>query len=387
MSSPLRVLYVTDNPNLGASTRTLLDWIARQDSAGLKFCLALAQPGPLADWLAAHNVPFATLPMPWPDRRHPARYAAPALRIGALIRKWQIDVVHAEHNVYPFVAPVAKLLRRPVICHVHYIVERGFAEWVFQGRRAPDHVVWTSAAQMRECADAVDGIVASSRQSVIHLGIDVGGIVAARDRRDSVRQGWGADDQTVVLGAANAIRPRKRVEDFLHLVHQLAATGPTRVRGVIAGSAPAGDEAYEAEMKALHRRLGLDSSVSWLGNLEPVAPFLHAVDIFVSTSRHETFGMSVCEAMACGKPVAVYDAGSVGEVVGDAGLVVPTEDLNGLTAAVRRLVGDAALRHELGQRARERVATRFDPSVSLGQLSSLYRAVCRDRSKPGRQLS
>jgi glycosyltransferase involved in cell wall biosynthesis len=110
----------------------------------------------------------------------------------------------------------------------------------------------------------------------------------------------------------------------------------------------------------------------WLGNLDRVEPFYQAIDVFVSTSEYETFGNSVCEVMACSRPVGAYQSGSVQEVVGDAGLIIETGDLPALTAAVRDCVRRPDLRDQFGRCGRCRVADRFNPAHSLRQLQSLY---------------
>ena len=368
------MLYLTDNPNLGASARVLLDWIRAARATNVEFHFALAQRGPLSSWLAEHQVPFVQSDMPWLDKRGAVRFAWHALQLAATARRWGIDVVHAEHNVYPFAAPLARLIRRPIVCHVHYLVERGFAEWAFSGWRAPDHVLWTSHAQHAECRDAVAGVVPASRQSVSYLGVSLTTFGANSGARDALRRSWGVEPDTVVVGAANAIRPRKRVADFLQIVDALTSRH-RGVLGVLAGSAPPGDEDYERDMRQLSETCGLQGRLLWLGNLEPIEPFMHAIDVFVSTSEHETFGMSICEAMACGKPVAVYRAESAGEVVGTAGIVAETADLAALTGGVEQLVTSRSLRNTLGERARARVASTFDPTVSLREVAAVYRSL------------
>lgn len=376
---PLRVLYLTDNPNLGASSRTLLEWIGAQASARIEFFPVLEKPGRLSDWLAERRVPFVMSDMPWPDPRQPVKYLAAAARI--LFTAWRrgIDVIHAEHNVYPFAVPIARLLRCPIVCHVHYLVDRGYAEWALTGWRQPDHVLFTSRAQKAECRDSLAGLVDENRQSVIPLGVGVDTYGGDPTSRSAVRASWGVSDATLVIGAANAIRPRKRVGDFLHLVHAVTSARHDAI-GVLAGGVPPGDEVYHAEMRDLHGRLGLDGRLLWAGDLLSVEPFMHAIDVFVSSSEHETFGMSICEAMACGKPVVVYEAGSAGEVVGDAGVVVKTGDLAALTDAVTRLLDDRARAAELGGRARVRVADEFDPRASLRTLAALYRSLASRKS-------
>jgi glycosyltransferase involved in cell wall biosynthesis len=79
--------------------------------------------------------------------------------------------------------------------------------------------------------------------------------------------------------------------------------------------------------------------------------------------------------MACRCPVAAYRGGSVHEVVGDAGPVVETGDLAGLTTAVRDLVRDPALRASLGEKGRQRVADTFNPASTLPRLKQLYQTL------------
>jgi glycosyltransferase involved in cell wall biosynthesis len=76
--------------------------------------------------------------------------------------------------------------------------------------------------------------------------------------------------------------------------------------------------------------------------------------------------------MACCRPVAGYAGGSIPEVVGPTGRMVPVGDLDGLTAVVRELVGSPALRTDLGTQGRERVAAEFNPIRSLKFVRSLY---------------
>jgi glycosyltransferase involved in cell wall biosynthesis len=82
-----------------------------------------------------------------------------------------------------------------------------------------------------------------------------------------------------------------------------------------------------------------------------------AADLLVLPSRAETYGMVVTEALARGLPVLATDVGGVTEALGDGGLLVPAGDPAALGAALRRWLGDAALRERLRLAARERRAT------------------------------
>lgn len=264
------------------------------------------------------------------------------------------------------------LRRCPKLCHVRYKLTPGFARWAFGGNRAPDALLWTSHQQKADSASAIAGIVPEENQHVIRLGIDL-------DRSDEyisggreLRQKWGVTEDEILIGMPAPLRPRKRVEDFIELIQRLASQH-AKVVGLLAGGEIKGDEDYRIKIEQRIADSGLGRRLQWIGNLEPVEPFHHACDISVSTSEYETFGNSVCEAMACGKPVVGYAGGSVKEVVGDSGVIVANGDLDAMTRSVEQLLSNPDHRRALGDKARQRVATEFNPSDSFRNVVDIYR--------------
>jgi glycosyltransferase involved in cell wall biosynthesis len=78
----------------------------------------------------------------------------------------------------------------------------------------------------------------------------------------------------------------------------------------------------------------------------------------VFPSRYEGFGLPAVEAMACGVPVIASHAGSLAEVVQDAGIIVDPDDSDAIAAGTRRLMEDAPFRADLIARG-FRQASRF----------------------------
>lgn len=88
---------------------------------------------------------------------------------------------------------------------------------------------------------------------------------------------------------------------------------------------------------------------------------------FLSTSRNESFGMTVLEAMASGCPVVAPRVGGIPELVqhGVTGLLYTPGDVAEAAIAVRQLLQEAELRRQLAAQARLAVREKYDPTVVI----------------------
>ena len=95
-----------------------------------------------------------------------------------------------------------------------------------------------------------------------------------------------------------------------------------------------------------------------------VPSYLNGLDALVLPSRttpswKEQFGRILIEAMACEVPVIGSSSGEIPNVIGDAGLVFPEDDVAALRAHLIRLMADPALADDLGRRGRARVLAHY----------------------------
>lgn len=140
-----------------------------------------------------------------------------------------------------------------------------------------------------------------------------------------------------------------------------------------------GDGPLRQALEAETARCGLTDRVRFLGPLPDadVVAHLHACDVFVlpSVTHAETFGMVQLEAMICGKPVVCTNVRSGVPWVNrheETGLVVEPGDVEGLANALRRLLGDTALRSRMGVAGRERVLSTFSLEQMASRTAALY---------------
>jgi glycosyltransferase involved in cell wall biosynthesis len=143
-----------------------------------------------------------------------------------------------------------------------------------------------------------------------------------------------------------------------------------------------GDGPLRQALESDAARLGVADRVRFLGQLPDaeVVAHLHACDVFVlpSVTHAETFGMVQLEAMTCGKPVVSTNVRSGVPWVNrheETGIVVEPGDAEGLAAALRRLLNDAALRERMGAAGRARVLGDFTLEAMAASTAALYRDV------------
>lgn len=156
---------------------------------------------------------------------------------------------------------------------------------------------------------------------------------------------------------------------FAHLRHQCAQ--PPRLTLVGTGDA-------EPALMQLAADLGLGDSVTFRGFVarDAMPAVYRAADVFVLPSQNEGMSIALLEAMAAGLPVVVTETGGTAELVraGVNGYIVPWSDVPALTAALKDLVGDGALRRRLGAES-ERIVAQFSWPEIARQHVELFRQI------------
>ena len=97
-----------------------------------------------------------------------------------------------------------------------------------------------------------------------------------------------------------------------------------------------------------------------------------AADVFVLPTLLEGFGIPLAEAMAAGLPVVTTQGGAASEVVGDAGLVVPSGDSVALACALDCVLTDSNLAQRLRCAGRDRARAMFDERRTMDELEAVY---------------
>lgn len=138
-----------------------------------------------------------------------------------------------------------------------------------------------------------------------------------------------------------------------------------------------GEGKERVALESLASMYGLGSRIILPGIIEEPMDVLQQADIFVLSSRYEGFPNVLLEAMACGLSVIATDCPSgPREIVKDGcnGILVPSNDVDKLAHAMKKLMADLPLRQILGHRAGD-VPRRFNMETVLGVWEELIDSV------------
>lgn len=306
--------------------------------------------------------------LPVLSRQYGATKLLERLSFGAatlpLLLRGRYDLLHIQK---PFDLPLGALVRW---------LRGGQTRLVFgcHGRDFfPGDRLWTGAVDVTVSCSATNAAEIAAHYGltprVIYNGIDLDRFAPRPPDPALVARLTGGVVRPVLLCAGRLVRWK----GFEYAIEALARmrTQPAPVL-VIAGDGP-----YRAALARLAAARGVSERVVWLGAWPYVAmPDLYAAAaIVVGTSFvNETFGISLCEALASERPVVASDFGGFREVVrhGKTGLLTPPQDPDALARALDDLLADPVRQRVFGLAGRRDVAARFSWDAVVTRVLDAY---------------
>lgn len=284
------------------------------------------------------------------------------------IRDFQPDIVHAHYATsYGLIGRLSGF--RPYIVSVwgsdiydfphNSIINKKLIQ---RNLRYPDMVMSTSHVMKKEILKYVDREI-----EVTPFGVNLKLFLP----REVTRITAPAD---IVIGAIKPIE-KKYGTDILIRAFKKACTGnpDKNLKLLLVGSGT-----MLEECKTIVKDLELDDQVIFVGKVSPdkVPDYHNMIDIYcnISVLDSESFGVSVVEAMACGKPVIVTNVGGLPEVVthNETGLIIEKENADAAAAAIQQLMDDKPLAARLSKNAIQHVHEHYSWDNNIEHIVQLY---------------
>jgi glycosyltransferase involved in cell wall biosynthesis len=192
---------------------------------------------------------------------------------------------------------------------------------------------------------------------VIPNGIDTERFCSDLQAGQTIRNEWKIANDEKVIGLVARLDPMKDHHNFLNAAALLKRERED-VKFVCIGS---GEKNILQKLQGLAKELGLTDNLIWAGLREDMTAVYNALDILCSSSYGEGFSNVIGEAMACGVPCVVTDAGDSAWIVGNTGIVVPPKSpeklSEGLKVMLRRLEDKGS---DIKLEARKRIVSEFN---------------------------
>ncbi len=304
----------------------------------------------------------------WRDPEDRMMHYRPVLALAGELRRKYFDIVHIQT---PFVAHyagirLARLLAIPVVATYHTYFEEYLDYYV---PLRPKALLRTLARGLSASqGNGVDALIAPSHAMrdklmeygiatetrVIPTGIDLRQFSSGDGER--FRNMIGIEPARPALLFTGRVAHEKNIDFLLEVVARVRRELPD-ILLIVTGEGPA-----ESHLRNLAARLGISDNVIFVGYLDRKRGLLDcyaAADVFVFSSRTETQGLVLIEAMAMGLPVVAHALMGTRDVLRDGmgALVAADRDHEDFCAKVLHLLHDREAHREQRQRAREYAQT------------------------------
>lgn len=378
---PIKTLFVSPSLQAGGAEKHLVRVLNHLDRQRFDLTLALHRGGEIFEQDLAADVETVVLQ---PDR--PMSSFHRMLRSVAPLRRWieqhRPQVVCALQNHAAVAALQAcRQLRQPTLRPaVAVVVQNNLSQkFARQGWRPTSRLLQALMSRLYRRASSIvaasQGVAddveqrfpgAEARLEVIYnAGFDRGEVLPPSRPRP----------RGPLLVACGRLIEQKGFDLLIEAVSRLPAD--LRPHLWILGEGP-----LRSKLQRQAQRLGLNNRL-WLAGHQPdPRPYMSLADLFVLPSRWEGFGNVLVEAMACGTPVVASDCPSGPREIldhGQAGCLVPPEDVNGIAQAIAQLLHHPSTAQDLGCRGRQR-AEEFSTERAAQRYGDLIQRLSQENS-------
>ncbi|MBK8435490.1 MAG: glycosyltransferase [Austwickia sp.] len=377
-----RVVHVIAALAEGGAERQL-ELLVREQGPDVSV-IALYDGGPIAETLRRDGYDVRVLGMDG------TRKALAWPRLARVLREVAPEVVHVHLLAAQLWGiPAARLAGVPVVISS----EHSLNEAMIEGR---DHSPWlvrvyrllagmashTIAVSEATRANLEGWGVPAHKISVIDNGLNFSAMSYDPAGRERIRAELGIGPEVALVGAVGRLFGSKR---FDALIAALAPTLNSSRRLMIVGEGE-----LRESLTAAARDLGVADLVRFTGARGDMRELYSAMDVLVSPSRDETFGIAVVEARACGMPVIFATCpaitalrepveGSYKLPQGD-----PVEEAQAIRAQVDRALADLTSRSGARLSSPEPLVERYAMSGTASAIDRLYRRLLYQAGSPRR---
>jgi glycosyltransferase involved in cell wall biosynthesis len=313
-------------------------------------------------------------------------------KIRALIREYKPDIVCTHASKAGALGRIAAYNEKvPVIVHTfhghvfHSYFGKTKTELYKQVERylakKSDIIVAISEQQKKELTE-VYKICSPEKVKVVPLGFDLEKFRSnLEEKRAKFREQYRLDDEDVAICIVGRLAPIKNHYFFIQAIKYLKSNSNKKIKAFIVGDGEEREKLMQyclAQGLAYGTQTAIDVDIvftSWIKDVD----FVYAgCDIAALTSLNEGTPVSLIEAQASGIPVISTDVGGVRDILDYHETLFKSDDLNGFSNMLNRMVNDDSYRKFLSEKGGH-VFSKFHYTRLVSDMDEIYQEVLNQK--------
>jgi glycosyltransferase involved in cell wall biosynthesis len=293
-----------------------------------------------------------------------------SIRLADFVKQNSIDIVHAHvarDYIPASIACLAAKASKFVLTRHVLLPLKPFNKFALKNLAAAIGVSEAVGTDLKK-------VFPTSKINVIKNGLNVNAL--GPDEEERLRQEFREFHRipldAPVVGTLGELRELKGQRDFVLAANEVVKQHPD-AHFIVVGKDNSGDKSFRRELKRLVKVFGLDDRFLWLDWLDDTDSFNAAIDVFVSPSHSESFGLAMLEAMAHGKPVIATETAGARELFGKKADLVKVKEPLALAAAISEMLSNETERASVGSANRAAAADKFSLERMIDETEKLYK--------------
>lgn len=358
----ITVLLIILDDRIGGTPKRILNIAKFNKCANIKFLVVIPQDnGIFADILLNEGIEFLSFKMLrlrykldlWYFIKWLFNFPISIYKLIKIIINKKVDIVHA-FGLTQITGPIAaKICGKKLVWQINDMVTPFATPFLFIAKHLSDVIAVSSNNVHKHYFG--NNIKTITLYSAVDCNLFKNG------NRNNIRKEFKIQKDTVVIGMVGNVNKYKGHLDFIRAASIIKNKSNRVFKFVIVGYIFDNWITYYKELILETVKLGIDKDIFFAGGRNDIPDVLSSFDIFVHPSLSESFGLSIIEAMAAGKPVVATFVGGIPEIIpnNNFGLLVPPSCPDKLAQAILELVNDSREARRVSANASKRVTEFF----------------------------
>ena len=296
-----------------------------------------------------------------------------AKRIANFINRNKVDIIHAhvarDYIPASLACRISKNAKFVLTRHVLFPMKPFHRYALTNVERA---IAVSSAVEVN-----LQNIFPKRKIALIPNGIEIAHDLENKQKlREAFRFLHNIPSDAPLIGTVGELKILKGQRDFVLAANEIAKSFPN-AHFVIVGKDNGVNKPFRRELKRLVKVFELEKRFLFLDWIEDMSELLAALDIFVSASHSESFGLAILEAMTNETAIVATETEGAKELLqtGETAMIVPIKNALEIAKAVESLLKDGKKSETFGKNARIFAQKNFSLEKMIERTSDLYREI------------